>query len=243
MPPKIRQPFPPNTDSNTKGMIAALGDSLTAGDRDDMGIGYPGRLAINMIATTPRRNILNLGRSGWTSDDLINGIDGTISQMDQVRQYKPEIALVWIGSNDLWYLYEYGPEPMTTDAEQQDLQRFEKNIDTILSELRRMNIITIIALLDDQSKRPVVANPPNPNEPAFVSITPADLALMSEHITAYNEIITRKAQEYGALTVDFYNTTIFTDSATLADDGNHPNQIGYDQITAIWIAAIEQAEK
>ncbi len=57
---------------------------------------------------------------------------------------------------------------------------------------------------------------------------------MSEQVKRYNTIITEKAAQYGALTVDFYNSDIFTNPETLADDGNHPNPAGYDLITQAW---------
>jgi lysophospholipase L1-like esterase len=96
-----------------------------------------------------------------------------------------------------------------------------------------------MALLDDQSKRPVVAAPGA--EPAFPATTAADLARMSAHVSAFDDIIERKATQYGAVTVNFYDTTIFTTAATLCGDGNHPNESGYDAIAAIWFAALEPA--
>ena len=50
----------------------------------------------------------------------------------------------------------------------------------------------------------------------------------------YNTVIAQKAAQYGALMVDFYQTTIFTDLATLANDGNHPNAAGYDIAAGRW---------
>jgi lysophospholipase L1-like esterase len=219
--------------------IVALGDSLTEGQGDEMSIGYPGRIALKMALLNPKALVFNFGKSGWTSADLINGANGEPSELDQALENDPDIALVWIGSNDLWYLYEYGPEPMTAEAEQQDLEQFKTNIETILSKLTLTGARVIIALLDDQSLRPVVADPPNPNEPAFTSITADDLTRMSAHVRAYNTIITLLAQQYNAQTVDFYNTTIFTDASTLAEDGNHPNNAGYDLIAEMWLAALE----
>jgi len=224
--------------------IVTLGDSLTAGDGDETGLGgYPPRLLQLIEAQRPGSQIINLGHSGWTSGDVINGVNGEAPQLGPALAAQPQLALVWIGSNDLWYLYEYGPEPMTAEAEQQDLTAYESNIDAILRELTGAGAKVYLALLDDQSKRPVVANPPNPAEPAFTATTSADLTRMSAHILAYNEILQRKAAEYGAVTVDFYQTTIFTDPATLYGDGNHPNPTGYDQITQLWFAAIEPALK
>jgi lysophospholipase L1-like esterase len=202
--------------------VVALGDSLTEGQGDDSGSGgYPPRLQTLLEALRPGTQVQNFGHSGWASIDLINGLEGQPSQLEQAEAADADLALVWIGSNDLWYLYEYGPEQMTVENEQLDLQTYEANLDTILSRLSQAGAQIFIALLDDQSKRPVVADPPNPAEPA------------------YNEIIRRKAAEYGALTVDFYNTDIFTNPATLYDDGNHPNVAGYEQIAQIWFAALE----
>lgn len=234
---------PPQADNTVPAgalSIVSLGDSLTRGDGDDSGIGgYPPRLKILVDALRPGSQMLNLGRSGWAAIDLINGINGERPQLDEALAAHPQLVTVWIGSNDLWYLYEYGPDPMTAEAEQTDLQAYESSIDTILSRLTQSGAKVFVALLDDQSKRPVVVNPPNPAEPAFSAISADDLARMSVHGKTYNEIIRRKAAQYGAETVDFYDTDIFTNPATLYDDGNHPNTAGYEKITQIWFAALE----
>jgi lysophospholipase L1-like esterase len=215
--------------------IATLGDSLTEGDGDDAGIGYPGRLKTLVDAVRPGTRIINVSHSGWTSGDLVNNEP---SQIGVALAGGPNVALVWIGSNDLWGLYEYGPEPSTDQAEQEDLEAYEANLDQIVQELTSHGVGVWIALLDDQSKRPTVTNPPNPAEPAFPATTKADLVRMSAHVLAYNDIIRRVAAQYGASTVDFYSTTIFTDPATLNSDGNHPNGAGYDVIAAKWFAAL-----
>ena len=49
------------------------------------------------------------------------------------------------------------------------------------------------------------------------------------------------AARYGAAIVDFSETTIFEDPATLSEDGNHPNAAGYDVIAEIWYRAISSA--
>jgi len=223
--------------------IATLGDSLTEGQGDDSGIGYPGRLKALIDAVRPGTTIFKVGHSGWSSSDLINGRGGEPSELTQAIAAAPNVALVWIGSNDLWYLYEFGPEPMTTEAEQIDRATYEANVDRILGDLTSHNAAVYVALLDDQSKRPVAANPPNPTEPAFPATTAADLARMSVHVKAYNDIIRRKAAQYHATIADFNATTIFTDAATLYSDGNHPNSAGYDRIAAIWFAAMKPALK
>ncbi|MFN8412636.1 MAG: GDSL-type esterase/lipase family protein [Anaerolineales bacterium] len=223
--------------------LVALGDSLTQGDGDDSGQGgYTGRLLNKINQVRPESTLLNLGQSGWSSDALINGDQGIASQLDRavvelqnaIAQGRGAVALVWIGSNDLWYLYEYGGD-VTDEGDTQDTLRFSSNMDLILSRLRGTGATVLVALLDDQSQRPVALK-----GEAFTSITPDELQRMSVQVQRYNEIISEKVAQYQAETVDFYHTDIFTNPATLYDDGNHPNQAGYDIIAQMWFEAMSK---
>jgi lysophospholipase L1-like esterase len=201
-------------------LVVAMGDSLTEGNEDDPGRGgYPARLEKLANEVKMGTQVMNLGKSGWTSEQLVK------RQLPTAVEVKPQIALVWIGSNDLWRFYKAEQE---SEAE----QRFEANIDTTLRTLNEAGVKTFIALVDDQSKRPVAFT--TEVEP----YTQEDRDRMSRRAVRYNEIITEKAKEYGATTVDFFNTTIFTDEETLAADGNHPNAHGYDVIAEKWFEAI-----
>ena len=219
--------------------MVALGDSLTQGDGDDTGRGYTGRLLDMVNAIRPGSTMTNFGQSGWNSDALINGDQGLSGQLPRsleeleiaAAEGRGAVALVWIGSNDLWYLYEFGEGSNENDS--LDAEHFASNLDVILGQLRGAGTQVIIALLDDQSRRPVALK-----GEAFTSITPDELNRMSLQVTRYNEIISEKAAQYGALTVDFYSTDIFTNPATLYDDGNHPNAAGYDIIAQKWFDAL-----
>lgn len=220
--------------------IVALGDSLTQGDGDDSGLGYPGRLLERINQIRPGSILVNLGQSGWSSDALINGDQGLTGQLpraaDELARLKADgfqtIALVWIGSNDLWYLYEYGGE-VTDEGDLQDADRFKVNMQLVVGQLTAEGATVVLALLDDQSKRPVALR-----GEAFVSITADELSRMSAQVTRYNQILTEIALANRALTVDFTSTDIFTNSTTLADDGNHPNSSGYDTIAEKWYEAL-----
>ncbi len=204
--------------------IVALGDSLTEGDGDYPGDGggYPARLQKSINETRPNSQVINLGKSGWDSEQMVEG------QLPSALQANPNIALVWIGSNDLWY--NTGP-----DQETSDLARYTNNIDKTLRGLTGGGARVYIALLDDQSKRPYATSPDG------AGLSPEGAAYMSQLGGAFNDAIRAEAAKYGATMVDFYNTTIFTDLSTLADDGIHPNPNGYDLVAQIWFEAIRQA--
>jgi lysophospholipase L1-like esterase len=216
--------------------IITIGDDFTRGDGDDMGRGYPGRLLELVSHIRPGSSVGSFGQTGWTSDDLILGdedlsgqLGWAIAEVDSVTsQGRAAVVLVWIGGNDLWELYT-GENDVTVAQEEQDAERFSRNIDTIIFELRDANAEVIIAKLDDQSKRPAQTR-----GETYPDITTDELARMSLQVQRYNEIISETAEKYNALTVDFYGSPIFTQEATLAADGFHPNPAGYDLIAQAW---------
>jgi lysophospholipase L1-like esterase len=221
--------------------LIAIGDSLTEGDTDETGLGYTGRVLDAVLQRHPDSTMLNMGKSGWNSDALIQGDQGLDGQLPRavaetqtaISDGRSAVVFVWIGSNDLWYLYEFGGD-VTDEQEQQDIEHFASNMDLILSQLRGAGAQVIVALLDDQAKRPIALK-----GEAFPEVPPAELARMSVQVQRYNNVIIEKAAEYGALTVDFYNTDIFTDPNLLYYDGNHPNTAGYERIAEIWLSGLE----
>jgi lysophospholipase L1-like esterase len=233
-PPNIALPLPAGPVT-----IVTLGDSLTEGAEDNAELGgYPGRLIQMVQAIRPGSTLNNYGHSGWSSDALINGDQGLPSELEQAEQTlravsgQPAVALVWIGSNDLFYLYGYNNPDAA--GEQADLENYGRNLDTILGRLTQAGARVLIAQLDDQSLRPVVTR-----GEAFPDISKDEVRMMSEQVKRYNALIAEKAARYGAVIVDFYNTTIFVDVATLADDGNHPNANGYDVVANVWFTVLK----
>ncbi len=229
--------------------IVTLGDSLTEGvgdsewTEDGLPVGYPGRLEQRLWARGVGAEVLNLGRSGWTSVELVQGNpwdDPDTSQLDlaqplldaAVQAGRDTVACLWIGSNDLFSLYGICHAPDNGPCEEEDLEQFEANIDAALDRLTATGATVYVALLDDQSLRPVLADPAYAD--SFPEIEAADLALMAAQVVRYNDTIETLAAQYGAHTVSFYDTTLFSDPATLDEDGNHPNGTGYDIIAGIW---------
>jgi lysophospholipase L1-like esterase len=88
--------------------VVALRDSLTVGDGDEAGGGYPSRLLKKLSNEAPGSTLKNLAQSGWTSDDLINTqLAPAVAALQAAPRDAPRLALIWIGSNDLFGLYNY----------------------------------------------------------------------------------------------------------------------------------------
>ena len=205
--------------------VVTLGDSLTQGDGDDHDPpGWPARVETLLQASHPGAKVINLGQSGWSSTALISGDQGLTGELSRAVALHPNVATVWIGSNDLWYL--------EGSSDDDNLNTFSANIDLILKTLHERGTMVLIALLDDQSKRPYALKPD-------IGYSADTLARMSRFVGLFNGVITGKAKAYGAVTVDFFHTTLFTTPSLLADDGNHPNGTGYDRVAQIWFKAIQ----
>jgi lysophospholipase L1-like esterase len=229
--------------------VVALGDSLTAGDGDDSGQGgYAGRVA-EAIATRAGREgstLVNLGQSGWTSDGLVSGQDGAPGELglavDAVRTAKAGgaavLATVLIGSNDLWYVYEYGPEGGTTAAEEDAaVDTYRANLDRTVGELQAAGALVVVGLPDDQSLRTGVADHDRLTQ-LLSNVTVEEVGQMSRLSGRLADTAKEVAAAHGALVVDT-NDPFWADQSTMAEDGIHPNAAGYTEMAALWMEVIE----
>ncbi|SLM29505.1 exported hypothetical protein [Desulfamplus magnetovallimortis] len=223
--------------------LVTIGDSLTAGDGDSQGIGgYPARVLSMLENLYPGSTLANLAISGDTTQDLVNKqLDEAVSNLNSAPAGNLKMVLVWIGSNDLFGLYasdvcsEYYSDIAT--CEEYEMGYSVDNLETILNALEETGATIHIALLDDQTLRPVIADASLRSD-TFPGITEDEVSRMSTQLSHYNQQIKTLAATHGAGTVDFFNTTIFQNRSTLDHDGNHPNSAGYDAIAAIWYQAI-----
>jgi len=229
--------------------VVALGDSLTEGTGDESGReGYVGRLR-DAIGARPGRSgstVVNLGRSGWASQDLIDGTGGESGQLDAAvaeiasarTANRPVVATVLVGSNDLWYLYEYGNNSGTTaEEESADRAHYRAALTTIVRGLRGAGAQVVVAVNDDQSRRPVAADA-GVRAATFPGISSAEVVQMAGQANAYREVVRSVAAAEGATVADFLDAPLFRNPATLADDGNHPNAAGYDLLADAWLTAL-----
>jgi lysophospholipase L1-like esterase len=235
--------------------VVTLGDSLTEGVGDSewtpagVAVGYPGRLEYRLRLIGVDATVHNLGRSGWTSGDLVDGTSwDDPPQPSQISLALPllsaavakgevAVATLWIGSNDLFGLHSWCHAPDNAGCEADDLAAYTANVTSAVTQLRATGAEVVVALLDDQSKRPVLADPAFAD--SFPDIGAAERPLMSAQVSAYNAALTALAASEGATTVTFFGSAAFLDPALLASDGNHPSAAGYEAITSVWMEAVQ----
>ncbi len=217
--------------------IVTLGDSLTQGDKDEssQGGGWPRRLLPLIRLVRPQTQIVNLAQPGWTSRDLLQGAGGAPNQIDQAvkilrEAHGDKIATVWIGTNDLFYLYEFGNPTSIEEAREAD--RFGRDLEGVVRCLTETGARVFIALLHDPSQGRVQTSG------VLTSTTAEEWARMSNQSQRYNEIIKAAATRYGAALVDIPATKIFITPVLMYEDGIHPNARGYDELARVWWNAL-----
>lgn len=227
--------------------VVAVGDSLTAGEGDDEGLGFVGRLTESIGDELGRAEstAVNLGQSGWDSTMMVDGAEGSPAQLSQaVEEVRTAadggaavLATVLIGSNDLWYLYDFGPEEGTPSADEDAaVETLRTNLDRTVEELQQAGAFVVVGLPDDQSIRPGVADLDRLQE-ILPSVTADEVVQMSALAERFDRTAEEVAADHGALTVDT-NDPFWADEATMADDGIHPNAAGYEQLAALWFEVI-----
>jgi lysophospholipase L1-like esterase len=226
--------------------VIALGDSLTAGEGDDAGKGFVGRLT-EAIAARPGREgskLTNLGQSGWDSSMMVNGYDGgPQAELPQAvaaaRAAAPGavLATVLIGSNDLWYVYQNGAVNPTPRAEEDALvTTYRANLERTLTELQAAGAVVVVGLPDDQSARPIAVDMGRLNQ-QLSDVTAEEVGKMSTLAGVLDRTAAEVAAAHGAPTVDT-NDPFWADPARMADDGIHPNAAGYTALAEMWMGGV-----
>jgi len=178
----------------------ALGDSYTIGTGAQLDESWPAVITARLQNKgIPIKMIDNLGRNGWTSENLID------YELPQLRQLKPDFVTLLIGTND-W-------------VQGVDGQVFQKNIGHILGEL--------LKTLPDPKHILVITIPDFSVTPAGKQF--ANGRDISQGIKEFNKILVKEAQAHGLKTVDLYplSQTMGQDVSLIAQDGLHPSSKGY----------------
>ncbi len=226
--------------------VVALGDSLTAGAGDDAGQGFVGRITEAVTAKPGREGstLVNLGQSGWTSTELIDGQQGSPGELkqavDAARAAPPGsvLATVLIGSNDLWYVYQNGTVNPTPSADEDAaVATYRTNLDRTVTEMQAAGAVVVVGLPDDQSVRPAVVDINRLHE-QLPDVTEEEVRRMSGLSTVLARTAGEVAAAHGARTVDT-NDPFWADPAKMASDGIHPNAAGYATMATRWMQALD----
>ncbi|MBP7687179.1 MAG: hypothetical protein KA765_04705 [Thermoflexales bacterium] len=214
--------------------LVTLGDSLTEGDKDNSseGGGWPRRIRLILATQRPGSQVVNFARAGWTSTDLLRGANGEPNQIDRAvdtlrRAAGATAATIWIGTNDLFYLYEFGT-PTVAD-ERADRDRFIANLDETLQKLGETGAKLFVAKIGDPTTWGA------PTGGLFYSTTPDEWSRLSKQAAAYDAAIQLLVAKYNAVVVDVHATRIFHTPALMDIDGVHPNARGYDALAELWL--------
>lgn len=227
--------------------VIGLGDSLTAALGDETGRGFVGRIQEAVAARSGREasTLLNLGQSGWTSTDMVTGQDGGgAAELPQAvaaaRAAAPAavLATVLIGSNDLWYVYQYGTADPTASADEDAaVTAYRTNLERTVTEMQAAGAVVVVGLPDDQSLRPIAKDLTRLHE-QLSDVTAEEIGRMS----ALAAVLARTAREvaaaHGAPVVDT-NGPFWAEAATMDPDGIHPNPAGYTELAARWTAVVD----
>jgi lysophospholipase L1-like esterase len=228
--------------------VIALGDSLTAGDGDDLGLGFVGRLTESIDVTAGRSgsSLANFGISGWHSTGMVDGQDGAPGQLGAalaeveaaVAAGRAVLATVLIGSNDLWYLYDYGSPEGTTPAEEDAAEEtYRSNVDRAVRELSQAGAVVVLGLPDDQSLRPCSRDIDYLNT-YLPNVTVEEVQQMSAMSERLARVVEEVAAAHGVRTVDT-NAPFWADESTMNSDLIHPNADGYATLADLWFTVIQ----
>jgi lysophospholipase L1-like esterase len=226
--------------------VIALGDSLTAGVGDDAGQGFVGRIT-DAIGAKPGREgstLLNLGQSGWTSTEMIDGQQGAPGELkqavDTARAARPGsvLATVLIGSNDLWSVYQNGTvNPSPSADEDAAVATYRTNLDRTVTEMQAAGAVVVVGLPDDQSVRPSYADITRLNA-QLPDITEEEVRKMADLSRVFDRTVTEVAAAHGVRTVDT-NDPFWADPSRMDPDGIHPNTTGYTEMATRWMKAVD----
>ncbi|ARS36474.1 GDSL-type esterase/lipase family protein [Pontibacter actiniarum] len=165
----------------------------------------------------------NEGHWGWTADEVLNGRDGKGNLTQWLQSYNPDIALVHLGTNDMFKQCSGGVSP-----DKACYQETINELKTVIQQIQEKNpnVIVLVAQLIpayDQKVGPETAS----------------------NISELNKRIPALAEELSTVTsrVVVVDQNTGFDATTGVDtwDGVHPNASGEEKMAQIWFGAIQEA--
>jgi len=189
----------PAMASREKPLVLAFGDSLTAGYQLDPGLGFAPQLQAMLRRHGIAARVADGGVSGDTSAAAQARLGWTIDGLGQA----PDLVIVELGANDM--------------LRGIDLQETEKNLDSILAELKRRKIPVLLAGMR------AIRNA----EPGYLH--------------GFEDLYPTLAAKYGVPLYPFFLEGVATVEGMTLPDGMHPNFRGVKQVTAGIVGPVKKA--
>ncbi|MDO9017901.1 MAG: SGNH/GDSL hydrolase family protein [Deltaproteobacteria bacterium] len=177
----------------------AMGDSAGVGVGAHDGRGYVDRVYERLEAVAPRAALLNLCRSGATSDAVRS------EHVGRAVAARPAVVTLFIGGNDLWR----GVSP----------RRYGENLDAIVDALGATGARMILGTVPDLAHAPAAVLAEQ-----FLGITPATLESRAQ---ALSDEVRRVAAARGCDLLDLHAVGLSDRPHFFSADGFHPSSEGY----------------
>lgn len=195
---------------NQKIKIIGFGDSLTYGYGVSETVAYPYRLSLDLPKRYPNQSfdIINSGINGHTTREAL------LRFSESVLHRKPQIVLIWFGSND----------SALNEGQYRTPYEYEKNLRQILTQLLALSTKHPFA---NGKTIPILLTPPSMVEEDFFPFTTND------RLKRYANIVKQLAAEYGIDCIDLFAAyQAIKDPSTylscFQSDGIHLSNHGYD---------------
>lgn len=180
-------------------LILAFGDSLTAGYGLDQGLGFVPQLQATLRRHGIAAQVVDGGVSGDTSEAGKARLGWTLDGLER----KPDLVMVELGANDMLR----GLDPGLT----------EKNLDSILSELKRRRIPVLLSGMR-----------------AAPNLDPA-------YIKRFDAMYPALARRHGAAFYPFFLDGVAARTGMQQADGMHPTFAGVKRIVTGITPSVKQA--
>jgi len=189
----------PAAASPERPLVLAFGDSLTAGYGLDPGLGFAPQLQATLRRHGIAARVVDGGVSGDTSAAALARLGWTLDGLDE----KPDLVIVELGANDM--------------LRSLDPSQTERNLDAILTELRRRRIPVLLAgMLAARNM-----------DPAFAK--------------GFEAMLPRLAEKHGAAFYPFFMDGVAAVPGMTLQDGLHPNFKGVKVIVTRIIDPVKAA--
>lgn len=219
-----------------KGMLVALGDSITFGYNLGPNNKQPAHEAFPyLLGKWNGDTVRDLGVPGWTSADLLTALQQDTTLQSTVRQ--ASVVTIDIGSNDLLGLAEKdgllnSSNPVVTPQEQaqfaQAIAEFAQNLPQILAQVHHLAPHAYVVLY----------NLYDPISSQFVNLH----ALAEQLVGQENQVIAKMASQAGLPVANAYAAFNGRQDILVRPADVHPTILGQDALAAVGEQALTTEE-